>query len=107
MKKKSWGIGGCLIFVCIDHKSSDGAEAPEVSIPFPPEMGASVSMCAEPEKPVCDAQGLDVNFGLGRRLGVSFGSDQSACLNLGFGIGAPISVSMKDRRLWGPEGRYQ
>jgi RHS repeat-associated protein len=108
MKKKSWGIGGCLIFVCIDHKSSDGAEAPEMNMPFPPEMGGGVSICAEPEKPpVCEAPGFDVNFGLGRRLGVSFGSDQSVCLNLGFGIGAPMSVTKKDSRLWGPEGRYK
>lgn len=90
----SWGVGGCLGTFCIDWDSSDADSM--VSVPFPPEIGGGITFCAKPE-PTCDAPadqgGKAINFGLGKRAGVSVGFDGKLCVNLGLGLGSPISFS--------------
>lgn len=93
----SFGIGGCIVTGCVNYDSSNSA--PTVSAPFPPDLGGGVSMCMNPEKPPsdCDDDGSNqrnLNIGLGRFLGASFGNDGSVCLNLGAAIASPVEINI-------------
>ena len=58
-------------------------------------IGAGVSICKEfPWAEEKDTKKVNVNFGLGRHLGISTDSSLSkACLNLGAGLGLPLGLS--------------
>jgi RHS repeat-associated protein len=97
---RSWGVGGCLGTSCITYDSRDSA--PNVEVPFPPELGGGLSFCtttpAEGPTDVCrpgdDEKPVSFNIGLGKALGLSFGNDGSVCLNLGVAIALPFGFSL-------------
>jgi RHS repeat-associated protein len=93
----SAGVGGCIGASCVTYNSKD-TEA-KVSIPFPLDLGGSMSFCVHPaeSKDKCSSQpkkeAKSTSFGLGRHLGISINNDGSFCINLGLGIAAPVEVS--------------
>jgi hypothetical protein len=87
------------------QRSTDGGP-PKVSLPFPYDLGGGIKFCETPDKPEdpcgSDANdtGYDINFGMGKYLGMSLGSDGKFCVNIGPGIGPPINISPNSGTMW-------
>ena len=99
-------IGGCLISACVSSTVLDGrAGDPRLSIPFPPEIGASVGFCAPrtattPEMMCESSTGHSVAIGIGHHAGMTY-SDEEACLNVGISVGSPFGSSTDNGNLFG------
>jgi RHS repeat-associated protein len=108
-------VGICLGARCFDRQvSRDGEfvwrQSPTtVSSPVIPQYGIGANFCSVPEPPPValqceepkrkhpiygdDDPSFAIEFGRGKFLGVQFGSDGSACIGLGWGIGTPVNIS--------------
>jgi len=94
-------IGGCMFGICPESRlGPDGSTAPEI-LAAPELVGGGFSFCMEviaPESESCETDRNDsildyideTSFGMGRRLGLTL-SPTKMCVNLGLGLGSPIS----------------
>ena len=98
----SWSVGGCLFTACVTYSSSDGES--HITIPFPPDVGAQVSVNVSPpqnDSNVCTASNSappsSMSFGLGHHLGYSSNSDGGYSINFGAGIASPIEYQTESQ----------
>ena len=100
----SVGVGGCLGTACVTYNTRNSA--PNMLVPFPPDVGGSFSFCISdaPENSCSAGNGANqrsLNFGLGRHLGLSFGNDGSMCINIGAAIASPVETTVgTGKPLW-------
>ena len=97
----SFGVGGCIGTACVTYDTNDSSA--KVIVPFPPDLGGSMSLCFHPSPPKnqCPSEpekkkpAKALNLGLGKHLGLTLSDDGGYCINLGLAIASPVELTIE------------